>query len=196
MKLGKKHIVLTALAVALGAAVFLNWQFADNDALLAATTKNSATTKELGKAQYANANTSLSNSEDSSDSASQDTDVIALDKESREYFEDAKDARDDAQEQVVEIATNILESAEADDAARTQAVASAAEIAEIIQKQANIENLIKAKGFTECMVYIQNDQCNIVLNKGVLSEALAVAIKDIVSSQAGITFENISITEV
>lgn len=186
MKFGKKHVVLGALVVALGAAVFLNWQFSSNSDLLSATTtQNNA--KELGKAQYANANTTSSDA---------DTDVMVMDATSRDYFETVRETRDETQQQVVNIATEILKSTESDDTARTQAVASAAEIATLIQQQANIESLIKAKGFSECMAYIQNGECNIVVNKGVLTEALAVVIKDIVNSQSAIDFDKISITEV
>lgn len=33
MKLGKRQFIIAALVVALGAAVYLNWQFSANDSL-------------------------------------------------------------------------------------------------------------------------------------------------------------------
>ncbi|MCR5636451.1 MAG: SpoIIIAH-like family protein [Clostridiales bacterium] len=187
-RIGKKQLVLAALVIALGSAILLNWQFSDNKSLLAASSKQN-TTKELGKAQYANATATVK------DSSDKDTDAAALLAESEKYFSEVQKSRDEAQQQVVDIATEILKSTESDDAARTEAVASAAKIANTIQKQTNIENLIKAKGFSECMVYLQDDSCNIVVNKGMLNEALAVAIRDIVCSQADIEFDKISIAE-
>ena len=47
MKFGKRQLVLAALVVALGAAVYLNWQFSDNSDLLAANTTVESG-KELG----------------------------------------------------------------------------------------------------------------------------------------------------
>ena len=42
MKFGKRQLVLAALVVALGAAVYLNWQFAGNEELLTVTTSGTA----------------------------------------------------------------------------------------------------------------------------------------------------------
>ena len=49
MGIGKRQILLAALVLALGAAVFLNWQFSDNNELIATNMVNS--TKELGEAK-------------------------------------------------------------------------------------------------------------------------------------------------
>jgi stage III sporulation protein AH len=187
-KIGKKQLVLAALVIALGSAMLLNWQLSDGKLTTASSTKQS-TGKELGKAQYANATASVTEGSD------KDTETAAMLEESEKYFAEVQKSRDDAQQQVVDIATEILKSTESDDAARTEAVASAAKIANTIQMQTNMENLIKAKGFTECMVYLQDGSCNVVVNKGMLNEALAVAIRDIVSSQSGVDFKNISIAE-
>ena len=51
-KSGKRQLVLAALVMALGAAVYLNWQFSGNQQLLAADTLSSE--KELGAAQLVN----------------------------------------------------------------------------------------------------------------------------------------------
>ena len=53
MAFGKRQLVLAALVVALGAAVYLNWQFSDNRALLATNTVTTSQ-KELGEAQSVN----------------------------------------------------------------------------------------------------------------------------------------------
>ena len=193
MKFGKKQIILGVLLVALGSAVYLNWQFSDNSKLLSATsTENTA--KELGKAQYANASATVT--ETGMDEKTSDTDAMVTDKSSLDYFKSSRESRDEAQEKIMELATEVLKSTESDDTARTEAVKSAAEIAAIIQKQSNIENLIKAKGFTECMAYIQNGECTVVVSKGKLTESTVISVKDIINSQTGIDFENINITEV
>ena len=69
MAFGKRQLVLAALVVALGAAVYLNWQFSDNRDLLATNTITSSQ-KELGEAQYVN--NSVSGENASSGSASSD----------------------------------------------------------------------------------------------------------------------------
>ena len=72
MAFGKRQLVLAALVVALGAAVYLNWQFSDNRDLLATNTVTSSQ-KELGEAQYVNNSVSggdVSSGSDSSDTSS------------------------------------------------------------------------------------------------------------------------------
>ena len=51
MNFGKRELVLSALVVAMGTAVYLNWQFDSNNDKLAATEEND----DLGVAHYVNA---------------------------------------------------------------------------------------------------------------------------------------------
>ena len=64
------------------------------------------------------------------------------------------------------------------------------------QQETNIENLIKAKGFGDCVVFIQNGECSVIVNSGTLNENSVIIIRDVVSGQSGIPFEKIKITEV
>ena len=52
MKFGKKQLVLASLVLALGAAVYLNWQFAGTNTLPVGDT--SSETSQLGAAQLVN----------------------------------------------------------------------------------------------------------------------------------------------
>ena len=52
MKFGKKQLVLASLVLALGAAVYLNWQFAGTDRLPVGD--SSSETSQLGAAQLVN----------------------------------------------------------------------------------------------------------------------------------------------
>lgn len=58
MKLGKRQLILSGLVLALGTAVYLNWQFSSNTDLLSGA--NAITvSKELGEAEFVN--TTVSN---------------------------------------------------------------------------------------------------------------------------------------
>ena len=57
MKFQKKHIISAALILALGAAVYVNWQFG--------STAAKAKPKELGAASYVNANVSSATADQS-----------------------------------------------------------------------------------------------------------------------------------
>ena len=49
MKIQKRHVLMASLVLALGAAVYLNWQFTGNSDMLSVDAS-----KKLGEAQYVN----------------------------------------------------------------------------------------------------------------------------------------------
>ena len=189
MKMGKRQVILAALVVALGAAVYLNWQFAGgNTVQMAGTT---ASEKELGQAQLVNADPSTSSVADSSEEIT--TSSVAS---SSDSFTQARLTRQKARDQAVELLEKVTSDVSSSDDAKKEAVTQAAQIAQNIQQENNAENLIKAKGFSDCVVYLQNGTCNVVVSKGdkEMSEAVML-IKDIVVGQTGVTYDKIKIIE-
>lgn len=189
MKMGKRQVILAALVVALGAAVYLNWQFAGgNTVQMAGTT---ASEKELGQAQLVNADPSTSSVADSSEEITTSSAASGSDS-----FTQARLTRQKARDQAVELLEKVTSDVSSSDDAKKEAVTQAAQIAQNIQQENNAENLIKAKGFSDCVVYLQNGTCNVVVSKGdkEMSEAVML-IKDIVVGQTGVTYDKIKIIE-
>lgn len=189
MKMGKRQVILAALVVALGAAVYLNWQFAGgNTVQMAGTT---ASEKELGQAQLVNADPSTSSVADSSEEI-----TTSSASSSSDSFTQARLTRQKARDQAVELLEKVTSDVSSSDDAKKEAVTQAAQIAQNIQQENNAENLIKAKGFSDCVVYLQNGTCNVVVSKGdkEMSEAVML-IKDIVVGQTGVTYDKIKIIE-
>lgn len=56
-----------------------------------------------------------------------------------------------------------------------------------------IENLIKAKGFQDAVVMIDNGIVNVIVQADKLSEEEVAQIVEIVSRQTGVSFDNIKI---
>lgn len=198
MKFGKRQLIIATLVVALGAAVYLNWQFSSNDALIASTSNETSASKEIGEATYVNTKAENSKGSTSSKASSKDeTSVKAAnaDVSKSEYFAQAELKRKQAQDEETELLENIIEDSSKNDAAKTEAVKQAAEIAKRIEQQSNIESLIKAKGFDECIVFISGGSCSVVVSKDSVTNAGAITIKDIVRSQSNIDFDKITITE-
>lgn len=205
MKFGKRQIIMAGLVVALGAAVYLNWQFSGNTEMLSPANTTAQAGKELGQAQYVNSssdstipdsNTENVNENNSLTSESSDDKKSDLSTNKEEYFAQAQTDRQKAQDEISDLAQQILESAEENDAAKTEAVAHAAQLAKNIEQQSNIESLIKAKGFADCIAFIQNNECSVVVSDDDLTDEDAVIIKDIVSGQSGVEFDKIKITAV
>ena len=89
-----------------------------------------------------------------------------------------------------------MEDAQASDEAKKEAVDQAAELAQNQLKESNTENLLKAKGFADCIVFLQGDTCSVVLKPGSASmEEDAAVVKDAVTSQTGVSYDKIQIVE-
>ena len=188
MTMGKRQLVLAALVVALGAAVYLNWQFAGNNLT---ATGAVASGHELGLAQLANTSAVSGAPKTSSSSSSAVKASATVDA----YFSKATLSRQQARDKELDLVEKVITDAKSNDAAKKVAVAQAALIAQNILQENNIESLIKAKGFSDCIVFIQNSECSVVVKTKDSTQDNAIVIKDIVSGQSGIAYDKIKIVE-
>lgn len=196
MKLKKRQLILAMLIISLGAAVYLNWQFADNGSILTATTQvadqdNSNSEKALGDTTYVNTNADQ-NAQNSAQSNSDNN----MTPSATEYFSSARLARKQARDTANETLKATIDNTNVTDDVKKSAVDQSAKIAANIEAEANIENMVKAKGFKDCMAYVENNQCTVNVFTTGLLDSEAIIIKDIVSSQTGISYSNIKIVEV
>lgn len=186
MKIEKKHIVLASLVLALGAAVYLNWQFSDNTDLMSL-----GVNKELGEAYYVNSSNVASN-----DSAAPTMNNNGLTQEQSDYFANARTERQQTQDKVLDIAKEVLTLSEATEAARVEAVEQSAKISGYFAHQANVEGILKAKGFSDCICFISDEGCSVVVLKDEVKDNSIIIIKDVVASQTGMEFDKISIVTI
>lgn len=202
MTFGKRQLVIAALVVALGAAVYLNWQFSGNDPVAVAGTEESST-KQLGQTTYVNTEVTSSQTSESEsrteESSKKTTDktqpVVADDADLSGHFADEKTKRSQSDAKAVETLSDIIEAASSSEGAKKEAVAAAEELAKNIKAQSDIESEIKSKGFEDVFVSINNDSCNVLVYGGKLDDAAAITIKDIVNRQAGTAFDKITVSE-
>ena len=200
MAIRKRQLVLAALVVALGAAVYLNWQFGGNSQIVDAGT--SVSDKELGAAQLVNGSVDSTPSSAVSEAVSSAVSGGAASEASSEaantgantYFAQARLERQKSRDASQELVQKVLDDTTADESTKTEAANQAAEISQNIVTETNIENLVKSKGFVDCVAFIQNGACNVVVQKdGEFASADAIAIKDIVVAQAKISADKITI---
>ncbi len=200
MAIRKRQLVLAALVVALGAAVYLNWQFGGNSQIVDAGT--SVSDKELGAAQLVNGSVDSSPSSAVSEAvssavsgeASSEAANTGANTDINTYFAQARLERQKSRDASQELVQKVLDDTTADESTKTEAANQAAEISQNIVTETNIENLVKSKGFVDCVAFIQNGACNVVVQKdGEFASADAIAIKDIVVAQAKISADKITI---
>jgi len=69
-------------------------------------------------------------------------------------------------------------------------------LADAVEKEASVENLICAKGFSDCVAYISDDTINVTISADGLEKNQIAQIKEIVIAQTGISTDKIKILEI
>lgn len=178
MKFGRKQLVLASLVLALGAAVYLNWQFAGTNKLPIGDGEE--TSSQLGAAQLVN-NAYVETVTD---------DLQA--KAGTDMFAEARLSRQNSRDEALELLDGVLEDVDADSEAKKAAVEEASAMAQNILKETNVESLLKAKGYEESVAYITAEECSVVV-AGDLQDSDMLIVQEIVIEQTGLTAEKIKI---
>ncbi len=178
MKFGRKQLVLASLVLALGAAVYLNWQFAGTNKLPIGDAED--TSSQLGAAQLVNNAYVETVSDDLQAKAGTD------------MFAEARLNRQNSRDEALELLDGVLEDVDADSEAKKAAVEEASAMAQNILKETNVESLLKAKGYEESVAYITGEECSVVVS-GNLQDSDMLIVQEIVMEQTGLTAEKIKI---
>lgn len=185
MSFGKKELLASVLVAALGAAVYLNWQLTPRS-----TNDIASVDEDLGTAHYVNAAIATKDTPPPADK------VTSVPTEQEEYFSRVRLDRQKTQDELVALARSVAESDSVSGEARTQAAKTLNSLINIINQQNNIEGLVISRGFRDCIAYIQNGECSIVVTGKDLKSDTLTAIKDIVKGQTGISFDKIRVTSI
>lgn len=112
-----------------------------------------------------------------------------------DYFSEAMLNRQQARDEAMEVLQQVVDSPTALQETKDEAYADLVQIAADIANEANIETLVCAKGFEECVAVIQNDRANIIVKTSGLEANQVAQIQQIVYEQTGILPTNIKIIE-
>ncbi len=111
------------------------------------------------------------------------------------YFAASQIERQRARDEAIEVLQGVVDDAATLEEAKTQALADIAAIAATIEKEANIESLVKAKGFADCVAVINGEKANVVVSAEGLKPNQLSQILEIVYLQADILPANVTISE-
>ncbi len=190
MSVWKRNAVVLAIVLFVGVAVYLNWSYNNQSA---ATDGKPAASSEPGKTL---GQTTLVNGTDGDTAAEGDgtqTDATAQ----TGYFAAARLNRQQARDSALEL----LQKAAADKSAAQSAVdeanAAIQTMAAYTMSEAQMENLVIAKGYGECVCFLDEDRVSVVVSATAegLGEADIAKILEIVMEETGLTAEQITITE-
>lgn len=180
---GKKQIFLATLILALGVAVYLNYYFSTQAPESLGANGGAATSgasdKNLGDAQFVNNGSTVSDGEQVNTTP--------------DYFAQARANRETAREEALDLIKDMMNDAKATDAIRQEALAKTEEVAAAIEQESKIESLVKAKGFADCVVFIEGKACHIVVKAEGLQPQEAAQITDIICTQSQVPASGITI---
>ncbi len=187
MKVWKKNMVAAAVLVTVCAGIYVNWFYTEQ-----ATTAQLEDTLDVEKVMSDDA---LVLSEDmEAISAGEEVDTTASD-----YFAAVRLSRQQARDNAV----NLLQEAMSYEDLETGSkdVESAMELEQIIQtalSEAQIESLIIAKGYADCVAYMSGEGISVAVAspEGGLQQADVAVIADIVMTQSDYSLEDIRVVEV
>lgn len=169
-KIKKRGAVYGVIALLLCTAAYLNWNYVEPPEDLLQTDGSSA------------------------DSTAASGDSTA---DGEDYFASSRLTREKARDEAVSTLRELSESADADETAKEDAASQISALAAASVQEANIESLIRAKGYADAVVMLSDGAANIVVSppEGGLQAADVTKIRDIVVSETGMSAGQIKIVE-
>ena len=186
MKVWKKNLVAAAILVTVCAGIYVNWLYTEDKT--AASLEDSLDTQKV-----MNEDTLVLSGDMEAISAGQDVTSTSTD-----YFAAVRLSRQQARDNAV----NLLQEAMAYTGSEgSKDVESAMELEEIVQtalSEAQIESLIIAKGYTDCVAYMSGEGLSVAVSspEGGLQQADVAVIADIVMTQSDYSLDDIRVVEV
>ncbi len=186
----RKQIVLVALFIMILVAGYLNWSYKEEMQAIPTMSEDSGIelSKNLGEAQ-------LVNSELENENGENEQAVVVDTGSSNEYFIEARMEKESARSEALEVLREIVDNANSPNETKVEAQKHIIDIARHIDTEAVIENLIKAKGFDDVVVFINQDTVNVVVQSSGLIPSQVAQIMDIVIDQTQISHDKIKIME-
>ena len=165
----KRNTVVATMLVLVCAAVGLNWKYAGEEA---GKQVQETGTKILGEATLV---------------SGQGTDEEAVYTGS-DYFASARLTRQQARDNAISLLQDAAAQEGADTSVLTEASASIQVLAAYTLQEAQIENLVTAKGYTDCVAFLGEDSVSVVVSteSGELTAEDVTKITDIALSETGL----------
>lgn len=192
MVIKKKSAVYSVVALMLCMAVYLNWSYSKNEQsdYTASAGADFEDGKVLGEAKLVDD----TKKEEATLTAKDNPNVVSV---SGDYFSEARLARQRARDESVSILSQTVSNTNASEEAKESAVKTMGSLAENAEKEARIESLVVAKGYKQCVAFINEAGANVIVEKtatGLENTDLA-KIKEIVVTETALSAEQIKVIE-
>ena len=202
MSVWKRNAVVVAIVLFVGAAVYLNWSYGRE---ATAGTDGQGGGRLLGQAALVNGKDSQQAGDgaatgDAQSSAQPSADPSASPSaagESTGYFASARLNRQQARDSALQLLQQAAADAGAQQDIIDEANASIQTMAALTISEAQVENLVTAKGYGDCVCFINENSASVVVSSTAdgLNETDIAKIAEIVMEETGLTPTKVTIIE-
>lgn len=191
MNVWKRNAVVAAVVLFVCGAVYLNWSYQKG--------QTEAAGKTLGEAELVSMQTSdplLSASPDPSASPAASAAPSDAAKGSG-YFDSARLTRQEARDSALSILQEAVADENASETMKEESSAAIQTLADYTVSEAQIENLVTAKGYADCVAFISDSSASVVVSatEEGLTDADVARITEIVTDETGFEASSIKIIE-
>ena len=213
----KNQVIITALVAMIAAAGYLNYidsapqkanevMLTDNsDIALVGDSNNVAVTDDNPEIAAAESTTSGSTSSEKNEEKTTNVNKAEADSDAgaavfvnsstdTSYFVQAKLDREQSRAKQKDMLNEMLNNEKATSEQKNKATTAMLQIQKRIEKENAAEDMLKAKGFSEVYVRIDDDTVDVVVDKEKLTDAEIAQIEDTIKRKTGLPADKIRIT--
>lgn len=178
MKTWKKNLIAAAVLVTVCAGIYLNWLYSEDQAVV--SLEDTLDTSKILSSDML---------------VMSDADILEEASTVSDYFAAVRLSRQEARDSAV---TLLQEAMAYENKESEQSSAQLEEIVDMALCEAQIESLIIAKGYADCVAYISNGGISVAVAtpEGGLQNTDVAVIADIVMTQSDFTLDQIRVVEV
>ena len=187
-QLVKRNAVVAAIVLFVCTAVYLNWTYEQQASTGKALGQSTMVGNEVGDALVG----------DGVDAAAQPGTQAGTASAPSSYFSTARLNRQQARDSALSLLQDAAARDDADEAVKEQVNTTIQTMASYTVTEAQIENLVVAKGYLDCVAFIGEESLSLAVSapEGGLTDVDTAKIVDVVKQTAGFTADQVKIIEV
>ena len=191
-----QHLTMLSLTVALGAAVYLNWEYSQTGAK---TDQEEVVSASAPQAVYDPLEGEALETEVTGDKNYGEAQLVSVGESTGDtFFEEARLNRTKTRDEALDTLKQSLKNSKLSDEEKQELTNQLNSTLESITAESEIETLIKAKGFVDSVVFIDGSKVHVTVmteNDG-LTKGEVAQIRDIILSKCATTAQDITVVEV
>jgi len=187
--LRKRQVAAVSLILLIGIAGYLNMAIRSGEADPNISVMYNEASKRLGEAKMVNA--TETENKDTEEGVKNNTESV-----SSEYFKNAKAEREKKRSESLETLSEIVNASGSDKSAKASAQAQIEQLVKFTECELAAENMIRAKGYGDCVVFMGENVTSVAVSTNGLNEIDAAVITELVTNGGEVQAEQVKIVEI